>query len=391
MAALSPTPYAITSGQVTSGGTVVTCTLPTYTTGDCLILILNSNNAQTTFTLSSPISSFTVVAGGSGNRCQALALTPNGTGQTTFTVTGASAVWTWVILNYRGASLSALPTTSLNSAVDAYGSVTTTPVPVPEVIQNFIATGNEVLVSAVGVNGSTTWTTTGNTQFHTTANNAAMMINAINLSLGGLTGVAAAMTRAAGTLNQTALAFVLQQAPTGALNLLSNPSFETGSPIATGWTDEHSTATEATYSITGTGVTDGTVAQKFAYTGVAGDGGTAKTELYQAPISASPGQYLTFSAWLSGSLTNTYAFIGIEGFTSGSAYLSESDTNVLTLTGTPVKYTVSYLCPAATDHVAVYTQVPEIGATAVISVTMDQAELTIGPAPASGLVMGSFP
>lgn len=376
---LSPVPTAITSGQVTVANTIITCTLPTYAVGDCLIL--NANNAQTTFTLSAPITSFTVVAGGTGNRCQALALVPNGAGQTTFTVTGASAVWTWVILNYSGASLTALPTTSLNSAVTAYGSVTTTPVPVPEVNSNFVATGNEVLVSAVGVNGTTTWTTTGSTQFHTTANSAAMMINAINLTLGGLTGVAASMTRAAGTLNQTAIGFILQPAPLGAINLLSNPSFELGATLATSWTDEHTTATEATYSLTATGATDGALAQKMVYSGVVGDGGTAKTEIYQAPITATPGTYLTFTVWLSGSLTSLYGLIGIEAFTSGSVYISETDANFLTLTGTPTLYTVSYLCPPGTDHVAAFLQVPSIGSGASLSITMDQATLTTGPAP----------
>ena len=327
-------------------------------------------------TFSAAISSATQLpSGGAGGYLWAFLLTPNGTGQTTFTVTGStSGVWSWWCANYRGASV----TLPVATDADATGNSTSATIAMPEAGLGYIATGAELMISAGGVNSTATWTTDANTQFHTTANSAALMVDAVNLTAGQLTGVPAAMNRGlSGTnRNQNSLALVLQVAPGGIINLLSNPSFENGSPIATGWTDEHTTATEATYSIVSSGVTDGTVAQKFTYTGVAGDGGTAKTELYQAPVPASPGQYLTFSVWLSGSFTNAYGFIGIEGFTSGSVYISEADTNVLTLTSTPVLYSVSYLCPPGTDHVAVYIQCPEIGGTSVLSVTMDQAELT---------------
>jgi hypothetical protein len=378
---LSPAPTAATNGQNTAGGTSITVTLPSYTTGDCILLIVNSNNVQTSLTFSSAISTATPLpAGGSGGRIWAYQLTPNGLGQTTFTVTGTvSSVWSWWCANYRGASTSL----TAYSGTQPVGNSSSSTVAMPEVQLGYIATGNEVMISAAGVNSTAAWTTDAGTQFHTTANNAALMVDAVNLAAGRLTGVPITVDRGSnGTArNQNSIAVVLQVAPGGTPNLLTNPSFESGTTIATGWTDEHTTATEATYSLVTSGVTDGLVAQNFAYTGVAGDAGTAKTEIYQSPITASPGQYLTFSVWLSGSLTNAYGFIGIEGFDSSSSYLSESDTNFTTLTGTPTRYSVSYLCPPNTVRVAAYLQVPEIGSTTVISVTMDQAELTVGPAP----------
>lgn len=383
MATLSPIPAAATNGQNTAGGTITTMTLPSYSAGDYLLLVINTNQSQASFTFSAAISSSAQLAN-AGGRIVAYQITPNGAGQTTFTVTvPTTAVWTWWIGNYSGASLSL----ATASGTNAQGNSTSSAVAMPEAGLSWIATGGEVMISAAGVNSTAAWTTDSGTQFHTTANNAAMLADAVNPAAGILTGTPVSVDRGnnGSSRNQNSLTVVLQPPPGGTTNLLANPSFETGSPLATGWTDEHTTQTEATYAITGSGVVDGTVAQQFSYSGVSGDGGTAKTEMYQAPITGvAPGNYLTFSCWLSGSLTKTYAFIGIESFTSGGAYISEADTNVLTLTGTPVKYSVSYLCPAGTDHVAVYIQCPEIGATTVLSVIMDKAALTVGTAPHTG-------
>ncbi len=173
-------------------------------------------------------------------------------------------------------------------------------------------------------------------------------------------------------------------------NLLTNPSFETGTTIATGWADEHTTVSAATYSLPATGVFDGSKAQKFTYTGQAGDDGiTAKTEIYQAPITAVAGDVLTFSVYLSGSFTNAYALIGIEAFDVSSVYISETDANVTTLTGTPTRYDVTYVCPAGTSYVAAYLLCPAIGPTSVLSVTMDSARLVKSLASTKyGLLLG---
>lgn len=382
MSALSPVPVTTPTSGNTSG-TSIPVTLPSYTVGDFILLVVASNQAQATITFSASISSSSQIAT-AGNRVLAYLLVPNGAGQTSVTMTaGTSGVVQWWCADYGAASTS-LP---VSNGANAVGNSTSSAIAMPEVELGYITTGNELLISAAGVNSTATWTTDAGTQFHTTSGNAAMLVDAVNPAAGILTGVPVGTDRGSNgsSRNQNAIAFVLQATPGGTINLLSNPSFETGSPIATGWTDEHTTATQATYAIVGTGVVDGTVAQHFAYTGVLADGGNAKTEMYQAPITGvAPGNYLTFSSWVSGSLSNTYAFIGIEAFNSGGTYLSEADTNILTLGTAPVRYSVSYLCPAATDHVAVYIQCPGIGATSSLSVTMDKAELTIGTAPPAG-------
>jgi hypothetical protein len=380
-AGINPVPFSQNNGFLASG-TVLTVNLPAYTTGDFILLILARNNTSASaFTYSAAVTTATELPpGGAGTRMlTAVQIIPNGLGQTSFTVTGSTSVWHYWIANYRGASM----TLAVADAADTIGNTTSSVIAMPEVDLGFIATGLELLISAGAVNATATWTTDANTQYHSNAtDNAALMTDAVNLPAGVLTGLPATVDRGLGgtNRNQNSLALVLQQDPGGVINLLANPSFEAGTTLATGWTDEHTTATAATYSLTATGATDGTLAQKFTYTGVTADAGTAITEIFQSPFAATPGQYLTFSAWLSGSLTSLYGFIGIEGF-SGSpgslVYLSESDTNFLTLSGTPVLYSVGYLCPAGTTYVAAYLQVPSIGPGTALSVTMDQAELRV--------------
>jgi hypothetical protein len=385
VSAISPVPFSSSSGQQATAATVITVTLPSYTTGDFILLMIARNTADASaFTYSAAVTSATELpAGGAGPRMlTAVQIVPDGTGQTTFTVTGTSSLWTWWIANYRGASV-VLP---VDSDTDAIGNSTSAVIVIPEAELGFIASGNEVAIAAGAVNSTATWTTDANTQFSTTANNAAMMVDAVNLTAGVLTAVYpfSGMNRgnSGSNRNQNSLALVLQQDPGGTVNLLSNPSFESGSTLATGWTDEHTTAIEASYTLVGTGVVDGTLAQNVAYTGQAGDS-NAKTELYQAPVDIAPGDYLTFSVWLSGSVTNTYVDVGIEGFTSGAVFISEADTYAPTLTGTPVQYTVSYLCPGNASYVACYLSMPEIGPTSSLSVTADAATLISGSAPAS--------
>jgi hypothetical protein len=396
VAPLSPVPVSQTSSQVTAASASFTATLPSYQAGDYLLLVASSNNAQSGLSFSGAISSSVALpSGGSGGgRLLACQLVPNGLGQTTFTVTGsASAVWTWWIANYRGASTSLAVATGTNAS----GNSTAAAIAPAEVSLPYIATGNEVMVSASAVNSTATWVTDANTQFRTTANNAALMADAVNLAAGTLTGVPAAMNRgnSGSSRNQNSLALVLQTAPGGPANLLSNPSFEQGSALATGWTDEHTTAGTATYSLTGSGVVDGTLAQSIVYAGQGGDTGSGKLEVYQAPVDVTPGQYLTFALWVSGSLAGgTYADIGIESFEEGGIYISEADSYVTPsqLSATPEQFSVSYLVPAGAVYIAAYIQFPEIGPSAEVNVILDAATLTAGPAPAGrGLLLDFLP
>jgi hypothetical protein len=126
------------------------------------------------------------------------------------------------------------------------------------------------------------------------------------------------------------------------------------------------------------------------YTGVGGDAGTKILEIFQAPVTGmAAGDVLKFGVYLSGTLTNTPTIIGIEGFASPNTYISETDLYVTGISSTPAYYEVAYTCPAGTDHVAVYLQCQEIGATTIIDVKLDSARLT-NAGPVSGNASAFF-
>ena len=112
-------------------------------------------------------------------------------------------------------------------------------------------------------------------------------------------------------------------------------------------------------------------------------------------MDVTPGQYLTFALWVSGSLAGgTYADIGIESFEEGGIYISEADSYVTPsqLSATPEQFSVSYLVPAGAVYIAAYIQFPEIGPSAEVNVILDAATLTAGPAPAGrGLLLDFLP
>jgi hypothetical protein len=368
------------SGNDSGGNTVETITLPPYTASSYILLIVNRNNTNASaFTYSGTITTATELANADTRRITAVQLTPNGLGQTSFTITGSAAVWSWWVGVYSGVD-TAVP---VATAANAIGNSTSAVIAIPEVGMGYIATGYELGIAVAGVNSTGTWATTPSTILVSNATvSASMMIEAACPAGGSLTQVWAPANRGLSGTNrsQESLALILQATPPGVVNLLSNPSFETVTGgLANGWTDEHTTVTEATYTQVTSGVTDGAFAQQFTYTGVAGDGGAAKTELFQAPVSASAGQILTFSVWLSGSLANTYIDLGIEAFTTGAVFISEADTYVVpaSLTATPQLVSVTYTCPQGTSYVAAFISCQEIGATTSLTVVADQAELVV--------------
>jgi hypothetical protein len=163
------------------------------------------------------------------------------------------------------------------------------------------------------------------------------------------------------------------------MNYLANNSFEVGATLADGWTDEHTTSNTVTYSLVAATAPDGgTKAQRFQYDGTTStNNGTQVVEIYQVtlPASFAAGDNSTFTVWISGSLANTYVFIGIEAFTSVNGYIAEVD-YIFNPTTTPQKYTVRFPnLPVGTDHVAVYLQCPELVITSTVDLTLDAAVL----------------
>jgi hypothetical protein len=154
-------------------------------------------------------------------------------------------------------------------------------------------------------------------------------------------------------------------------DLLANPSFETGAGgMATGWSDFHTTASPASYSLTASGAVDGGSAQKISYAGQAGDS-SALVELFQGPFLAAPGMLFTLRLWASGTYSGCQAQIGIAGSTAGTAYISETDTQFTGLSARPKLYSVSYTCPLTTATVACYFIANGIGPASAFSVALD--------------------
>lgn len=170
-------------------------------------------------------------------------------------------------------------------------------------------------------------------------------------------------------------------------NLLVNPSFEDGGPLATGWLDESTTVGAAIYSISTThGVVDGSRAQAFTYVGAPDDDGLRKAQFYQAPISGVvAGQRVQFSicATAAGtgpaSMVRSYAAIGVEAFRADGTYLSDVAMNITRLDATPTRYIADYVIPDGTGYLAVFIQSPEVYATSVFDIVFDQASLVVIP------------
>ena len=170
--------------------------------------------------------------------------------------------------------------------------------------------------------------------------------------------------------------------PQGA-NLLANPSFEDGVDLAHGWTNESSATGEPIYTLsTTTGVVDGEHTQRVQYSGQDGDDGTKKIEFYQGPVDGiAPGQTVELSMCVSGTggdaLSDAYAIIGIESFTSGDEYISDVSTNVTAVDKTPARYVSEYTVPGRAAYLAVFVQSPEIAASGAIDLYFDDASLVV--------------
>jgi hypothetical protein len=360
-----------TSGSATGLSAVVT--LPARQAGDVLTLIVSSNQAPT-LGFSAGVDSFTLRANASG-RLQAIRVVP-AAGATTVTLTASvSAVLTW----WCGAWQNVAAAAAVPAAANNLGNSTTAAIEVPVADLGFISTGYEVLVRAAGVNSTATWGTHPDRVHATTSGNAALAVRVSRLAAGQLAAYATPFDRGneGVSRNESALAFVLQPAQTPTVNLLANGSFEAGGgAVATGWEIEGTAPRPATCSRAAIGVVDGAVAQRFQFTGQAGDSGNIA--IYQAPIPCTPGQTFRATIHLSGTLTNAYAIFGIEGFvTAGGAYISEHDTviDAGALTGTPVEYSVEYTAPANATALAVYFQVPTVAPATIVDVYLDRAVL----------------
>lgn len=171
------------------------------------------------------------------------------------------------------------------------------------------------------------------------------------------------------------------EVPNG-LNMLVNPGFEIGNDGAADrwYTEQFDTSGVVIYSLVTSGVVEGSYAQHISYVGTSGDH-NAKTELFQGVYeldrSYGPGDVLTFSMHISGSLDKCAALIGIEGFQrDGGEWINEQDLFLLGVTDTPQQFSVYYELPPGCGSVAVYIQFNDIYPKSSFSITIDNAILS---------------
>lgn len=369
-----PVPPALRSGATsgTTTGTTAAITLPAgWQTGDYLILFVSSNQAPV-LGFSAGVATSTMLAS-AGSRLQAICVVPTA-GATSVTLTSSvSAVLTWWCSAWQNVD----PVATVAAAANNLGNSTTAALEVPAADLGYISTGYEVAVAAAGVNSTATWGATPAPVFSTTAGNGALSVRTSRLAANQLSATTVPFDRGNDTTsrNESALLLVLQPVQSPTKNMLTNGSFETGSSVATGWEIEGTAPRLPTVSRVATGAVDGALAQRFQFTGQAGDSGNVA--IYQSPITVNPGDVLIATIYLSGTLANAYGIFGIEGFQGpGGTYISEQDTQVVALTATPTQYTVTYTCPPLCTAAAVYFQTPGLAPTSVVDVYLDKAILT---------------
>lgn len=378
----------ITSSVTGSGnviGTSLTFTLPPYQEDEYLVFSLSSNLAPV-ITFGAGVTAILIAS--AADRCVAYRLVRDSPSITGGTVTSSSsAVLTWTVTQLMGVDPSLPVATTTNS-----GNSADSPIIVPIADLGYISTGTEYGLLINSVNSSASWVTTPNTLYATTSGNAATMVSGYSELHpdGKLTYEFPSNNRGNDGVNrnESSVGIIFQQAPGGVENIITNGSFESPQPVEPGWETEGNTAGTPEYTKSTVGVTDGKQSQKFQYSGMAGDNGKFFA-IYQAPITASPGDTLEFSIDVSGVKSNCNLIVGIEDFKTGGVYISETDT-IVELTSTPTRYTVSHTCKPDTAFIAVYIQVNEVYSTSSVTVQLDRAILKTVDIPSSKYMNGFY-
>lgn len=143
--------YAQTS-QNTGGGTTMTVTLPTYTSGDFLLLIVGGNQTSTSLTPDANATLGSAIANVDTRRLYACQVTPVGSPSSFVLTASASRVWSAVVLNLGQV------TPTFTAASNPIGTNTTSAIAVPSVAVSPNTDGHELQVVAALVNSSATWT-----------------------------------------------------------------------------------------------------------------------------------------------------------------------------------------------------------------------------------------
>lgn len=161
-------------------------------------------------------------------------------------------------------------------------------------------------------------------------------------------------------------------------NLLTNPSFETGTTLATGWSQYRETAYAPAYTLSTTvGVVDGEKSQRIQYTGDVADTNTMFT-MYQSPVACVVGDTVEFSVYVRGAVTGATTKLVVGSYTAGNVEVNENAVTI-TPTETPTKYTVSYKMPEETDHARVAVFISGVNDGSTVDLYVDSADSHIVP------------
>lgn len=382
---------AIVFGTQTNGNetsTTPTITLPSRSAGDSVLLFLSRNNDSSSWAGDANASVVEVTSGSTG-RLVCLLVSPVAVETASFVLTtSASSINGWMCVAVSGLDESALSGTN-----NYVGSNSSSAIPVPAHTLSYTCDGTEVVLALGGTNSTATWTTDGDTLYSTSSGNAALIVQEVTSVAGETRITPSDLDRGLDTTTrgESAATVVLTS---GITNFLLTGGFEYDSNadgLAQDWTEEHTTATEATYSLSTDNNTQGTYSQRMQYTGEGSNDGTQKVEFYQFVDDVfNAGDGVEFGLYLAGSITGGYYLLAVEAHNQSTGYLAEQSTVVTSITGTPTQWTVTYpSLPANTDRVVFALLATELTSSAAVDVYADQATLasyTASGAPAGMLL-----
>lgn len=162
-------------------------------------------------------------------------------------------------------------------------------------------------------------------------------------------------------------------------NVLADGGFRSGSPVASGWSPEYSTASKPFFLRR-----DGS--EEIAYAGQPGDTGLhRKVEIFQAIWrGVHPGQRWRFSVRVRGRLSHAYIIAGMEWFSVAKPtyrYIAEQDVYPQLTTSWQRVTAISPPLPGNARRVAVYVQLPEINGSSRIDIQISGASLILNRGP----------
>lgn len=367
----SPTVGTPTSGVNAANSTSISITLPTYSyPSDYLLLFVCRNQTDANAMTGDANATVAELANSGTRRMTALKVTPANGSITSFTLSQTTNCLTgWVCMAVSNADAAHVVGKDGPSQGDTTSALSFSNIPL-----TWTTDGTELVIGCGGVNSTATWTTDGNTVFNTTSGNTALMVEKGTPTAGQSSVPFANLDRGnnGSARTEASVAVFFTNAIT---NYLVGGGFEEGSTLATGWTEEHTTGSAATYSLsTTTGLQQGIKAQRMQFSG--GTGVLDKVEFYQAVDNVfTTGNSCTFSVYLSGSITNAYYQIVIEAHHIGTGYISEVNLPILSLTGTPTLYSVTFNnLPSTTDRVVCVVSANEL-TSATVDLYADQSTL----------------